>query len=96
MALSDWQRQHLDCYVQGAYGTGEYEILGMVPMLWSGWEADTNAVLVRLADARRVWAVMQSVDVRANEVPDVLRQRLVAYREAIEETEALLRLAGEA
>jgi hypothetical protein len=76
----------LDGYVQGKYSTRDYEILGSADMLWSGWELDTAAVLIRLGDGRQVWAVLASVDVSPSDVPDVLRQRLVAYRQAITET----------
>ncbi len=93
--LKEWEKERLDGYVRRKYGATDYVILGSADMLWSGRELDTAAVLIRLGDGRQVWAVLASVDVSPSDVPDVLRQRLVAYRQAITETEALLRLAGE-
>jgi len=93
--LREWERKAVDGYVLRKYGARDYEVLGRVPMLWTGWEADTDAVLLRLPGGRLAWYVLHCVDVPPEQVVETLRQRLVAYREAIEETEALLRLAGE-
>jgi hypothetical protein len=95
MPIKDWERDILDCYVERAHGTAVYEILGSAAMLWSGWELDTAAVLIRLRDGRKVWAILNSVDVPPSEAAETLRERLEAYRQAIEDTETLLRLAGE-
>ncbi|MXQ10455.1 hypothetical protein [Microvirga makkahensis] len=93
MALSDWQKE-LDGCVQEAHGTGGYAIIGAAEILWSGWEGDTDAVLFRLVDGRKVWAALQAVHVAPDDVPTVLRQRVTAYRQAIAETESLLIIAG--
>jgi len=69
------------------------EILGSAEILWSGWEGDTDAVLVRLPDGRLQWVVINGVDVATESVIEVLRERLDAYRRAIVETEALLNIA---
>lgn len=95
MPIRDWEEDILDRYVQRAHRTMDYEILGSADMLWSGWELDTAAVLIRLRDGRKVWAILNSVDVPPSKAGETLRERLEAYRHAIEETEALLRLAGE-
>jgi len=93
--LREWERKAVDGHVQRAFGTTDYEVVARAPMLWVGWEADTDAVLLRLGDGRQAWFVLHCVDVAPEAVPEVLRQRLVAYREAITQTEELLRLAGE-
>lgn len=95
MPIKGWEKCILDRYVERAYGTMEYEILGSADMLWSGWELDTAAVLIRLRDGRKVWAILNSVDVPPSKAVETLRERLEAYRHAIEETETLLRLSGE-
>ncbi|WP_114945902.1 hypothetical protein [Microvirga calopogonii] len=95
MEMEGWQKESLDRYVHKAYGTDDYEVLGATEMLWSGWECDTDAVLIRLADGRKAWAVMLCVNVPPKEVPDALRERIEAYRKAIADTEALLAKAEE-
>jgi hypothetical protein len=89
------EKGFIDDYVMDAYGTRDFEILGAAEILWSGWEGDTDAVLMRFADGRLGWAAVQGVTVAADKVTETLRERLTAYREAIRETEALLALAGE-
>lgn len=93
--LREWERKAVDGYVRRAYGTEDYEVAGRAPMLWTGWETDTDAVLLRLPGGRLAWYVIQCVDVPPDAVAGTLRQRLVAYRAAIAKTEELLRLAGE-
>jgi small nuclear ribonucleoprotein (snRNP)-like protein len=95
MPIKDWEKDILDRYVQRAHGTTAYEILGSADMLWSGWELDTAAVLIRLRDGRKVWAILNSVDVKPSQAVETLQERLEAYRHAIEETETLLRLTSE-
>jgi hypothetical protein len=36
MPIKGWEKCILDRYVERAYGTMEYEILGAADMLWSG------------------------------------------------------------
>lgn len=90
--LREWERKAVDGYVLRKYRTADYEVVGRVPMLWTGWEADTDACLLRLGDGRQAWFVLNCVDVPPDRVVDALRQRIEAYRQAITETEALLRL----
>jgi len=94
--LTDWQKKELEDYVREAYGATDYEIIGAAEILWSGWEGDTDAVLIRLVDGRKAWAVLQAVHVASDQVPSVLRERISVYRQAIAETEALLKIGGEA
>jgi hypothetical protein len=94
--LSLDEKESLAEYVRTTYGVDEYEIVGACALLWSGWESDTVAALVRLSDGRRVWGIADAFGVRSPEgIPRMLRQRISAYRQSIAETEALLMIAGE-
>jgi hypothetical protein len=93
--VDDFDRQRLALYVERIHGTADFEVLAAASMLWSGWECDTAAALVRLGDGQRVWAVLDAVNVASADVPRMLRERIKAYRQAIFETEALLAVAGE-
>ena len=93
--LSESERRSLADYVSDAYGTTDFEIVGACTVLWSGWEGDTRAVVVGLADGRRVWGMIEGVHISADRVAQTLRERITAYRQAILETEALLMIAGE-
>ncbi|MPR07800.1 hypothetical protein [Microvirga tunisiensis] len=52
--LSPDEKKSLAEYVRTTYGVDEYEIVGACALLWSGWESDTVAALVRLSDGRPV------------------------------------------
>jgi hypothetical protein len=94
--LSPDEKESLNEYVRTAYGADTYEIIGACALLWSGWESDTVAALVKLTDGRRVWAMVDAFGFRSpEEIPRMLRQRITAYRQAIAETEAMLMVAGE-
>jgi hypothetical protein len=86
-------RQRLDLFVADAFNTTDYTILGSARMYWCGWEADTAAALIRLADGRVAWAVLDGVTIAADEVADILRGRIEIYKRAIVDTRALLALA---
>jgi len=73
--------------------TKDFEIVASAEILWSGWECDTDAVIVRLADGTVKWVVVGDVDVSAKTVVETLRERKVAYEKAIADTEALLEVA---
>jgi hypothetical protein len=93
--LTESEKRSLADYISDAYGTEAFEIVGACFLLWCGWEGDTRAVFVRLADGRRLWGIVDGVHVPADRIVPTLRSRLTAYRQAIAETEALLMLAGE-
>ncbi|MBJ6125428.1 hypothetical protein JAO75_08385 [Microvirga sp. BT325] len=93
--LAESEVRSLADYVSDAYGTAEFEIVGACTVLWSGWEGDIRAVLVDLADGRRVWGMVEGVHIPADRIVPTLRQRITAYRQAVAETEALLMIAGE-
>jgi len=89
-------RKRVQAMVEEEFGPDAaqgFEIIGSAPILWSGWEGDTDAVVVRLPDGNAVWMVVEGVHVGSTGVAEVLRERLDAYRKAIEDTEALLKIA---
>jgi hypothetical protein len=62
--IKDWENNILDRYVQRAHGTMSYEILGS--------ELDTAAALIRLRGRRKVWAILNSVDVPPSKAVETL------------------------
>jgi len=89
-------RRRVHTMVERKYGPTAaqgFEILGSTDIMWSGWEGDTDAVIVRLPDGKVVWMVIDGVEVGSKNIVEVLRERLVAYSKVIEDTEALLRIA---
>ncbi|MBK3745585.1 hypothetical protein G3A39_41220 [Paraburkholderia aspalathi] len=60
-------------------------------VLWSGWEGDSCFVRIRLPDGRAevVFADQMSPDFE-EDLEGVLRERMVAYMDAIEKTQAFL------
>ena len=93
--LSESERRSLAGYVQDAYGTHDFKIVGACTVLWSGWEGETRAALIELPNGRRVWGMVEGVHIPADKIAQTLSQRITAYRQAIAETEALLMIAGE-
>lgn len=61
MTLGNWQRYHLDRYVREAYGTSDYKIIRKPSMLETGWEANTDAVLLRPCEGPMVRAVLRAM-----------------------------------
>jgi hypothetical protein len=92
--LTASEMRSLTSYIEDAYGTRAFAAYAACPVLWSGWEGDTKAVLVQLLNGRRVLGMVEGT-VSPSEIVQTLRQRIVAYQQAIEETEAFLRFAGE-
>jgi hypothetical protein len=96
--LADSEMQSLSAYVHKAYGSTDYEIAGACTLLWPwapGPIAGSKAVLVRLPDGRRVWAMAEGMAIPPDRISAMLRRRASAYRDAIAETEALLMMADE-
>jgi hypothetical protein len=88
-----FELRSLISYVEDAYGTRAFAVYAACSILWTGWEGDRKAVLVQFLDGRRMLGMGEGT-VPPSEIGSTLRQRITAYRQAIE-TEALLRLAGE-
>lgn len=70
------------------------ELLELVDVLWSGWECDHNAALIREADGAVRIKILSGV-ARLDDVEpfDMLEERIGAYQEAIEETRRFLGIA---
>jgi hypothetical protein len=92
--LTDTKTLSLRDYIEDAYGTDVFEIVGACALLWSGREGDTKAALVRLPDGRPIWGMVEGVSVPPDRIAITLHQRITAYRQATAETEALLMIAG--
>lgn len=92
--ISEFSRPILDAWVEEHYGTADYEIVGSSRVLWSGWEADTDVAVIRLPDGSFKWALVDGPHA-PDDVPEVLRKQLVAYRQAISNTEELLAMMSD-
>jgi hypothetical protein len=69
----------------------EIEVLAYVPMLWSGWECDSAAVLYRiLPDGEPRLYVLDGVHVPSDRLLETLQERLAAYEKAIVDTRAFI------
>ena len=70
------------------------ELLEIVPILWSGWECDTHAALVRRPDGTHRMVVMNAVSHPGDQtVRQLLRERVLAYERAIQDTQRMLDMA---
>lgn len=76
---------------QRAVPEDDIEILGRCNALWCGWEGDCGVVSYRLRSTGETGLhVLAGVVHGPDGAVAMLRERLVAYREAIAETEAFL------
>jgi hypothetical protein len=72
----------------------ELEVLGYVPILWSGWESDTGAVLYRiLPDGDPALHVFDRVDIEKAELLETLEKRIEVYEQVAAGTRAFLEKA---
>lgn len=79
-----------------ALETENFELIEIVPVLWSGWECDTHAVLVRMADGSCRTVVLDGVLMPGDgTVRGMLEERLRAYAAAAYETRRFMRAAEE-
>lgn len=67
--------------LEAALETDDYELLEIVPLLWTGWECDTHAALVRVEGRTRI-VILDPVHALEGHARDMLLQRLQAYSEA--------------
>ena len=80
--------------MQDRFGQLGYEPEAAVAVLWSGWECDSVAVLVRLADGSRKIVFIDGTGMPGGLTPEgLLEERIAAYESAIEKTRAFLRKA---
>lgn len=84
-------KRQLDVVVQEQFDVTEYEVVGHVPVLWSGWQGDSLVAHVKLPDGRREIVFADSTGNLGGDPKSVLEERLSAYRTAIEETLAFLK-----
>lgn len=70
-------------------GVTDFQVLDWTEVLWSGWEGDSSAALIRVPGQAPKVAVCAHVG--SGRSPEaMLRERLVAYEEAIRDTRRLL------
>ncbi|MER8573344.1 hypothetical protein NKG99_14460 [Mesorhizobium sp. M1409] len=79
--------------IRDRFGRVGYEPLAAVSVLWSGWECDSIAVLVRLEDDSRKIVFVDGTPGGGLTPEALLEERIAAYETAIEETRAFLRKA---
>lgn len=92
-----WLREHANEIAEvvgDRHGDVAFEVVARAPMLWQGWEFDTAAVLVELADGRRDLLALEGA-MRPITRADLV-ERLAEYRKAAAATEDFLRLLDEA
>ena len=71
------------------YGDVPFDVVDFVPVLWSGWECDSTAVLVRYEDGGHQLLIADAVGV-PDDVVEALQERLATYKEIGKRTEPLL------
>jgi hypothetical protein len=80
-----------------AFGTDDFEMLEIVPVLWTGWECDTHAALVRMPDGGCRLVAVDGVRMPGDgTVRGMLEARLAAYAAAASDTRRLLEIADRA
>ncbi|MBW8908199.1 MAG: hypothetical protein JF620_04070 [Mesorhizobium sp.] len=90
--LDGGQLQLLSEEILERFGNVGYEPLAALSVLWSGWECDSVAALVQLADGSRKIVFVDGTP--GGLTPEaLLEERIRAYESAIEETRAFLRKA---
>lgn len=82
-------RQLVEQYLRAT----DFTIVGRAGLLWSAWECDHEAVLVRRDSGQVHWVILGGVNVSPRNVVETLREKLVEYKRAYEGTERLLNLA---
>jgi hypothetical protein len=69
----------------------KFEVLGYTPILWSGWEGDSGAVLFRiLPDGEPQLHVLDGVHVTSETLLKALDDRIEVYEKAITKSKAFL------
>lgn len=82
--------------LEAALETDDYELLEIVPLLWTGWECDTHAALVRVEGRTRI-VILDAVSMPGDgTVRDMLLQRLQAYSAAAYDLGRFIRAADAA
>ncbi|MGO4558098.1 hypothetical protein [Mesorhizobium sp. 2RAF21] len=69
----------------------EFEVLAYAPILWSGWEGDSAAVLFRiLPDGKPQLHVLDGVDIAPETLLQALEDRIAIYERTAVKTKAFL------
>jgi hypothetical protein len=69
----------------------EFEVIAYTPILWSGWEGDSDAVLYRiLPDGEPQLYVLDGVHTPPDRLLETLQGRIGAYEKAIADTKAFI------
>lgn len=90
--LPDELHRSVESQIEDAYGRPrtDFRIVAYTEILWCNWECDYGIVLIKI-DGERKNMVLASVFHPNDRGPAaMLRERLVAYREAIVSTERFL------
>lgn len=66
------------------------EVIGIVEIAWSGWEADFAAVLVLQPDGSKQLIRLGETGMVSGSTEDILAARITEYGKLIRQTEALL------
>jgi hypothetical protein len=70
------------------------EVVVHTPVLWSGWEADYDALLYRIAPESEIrMHVFGSVDVSPRNLIETLKERLAEYERVVDLTRLFLQKA---
>ena len=78
-------------------GTEDFELVEIVPLLWTGWECDTHAALVRVPDGCCRLVAVNGVRMPGDgTVRAMLEERLAAYAAAASDTRRMLEIADRA
>ena len=87
--LNEFDRRNTLAWLAEKHPGAVIELIGAVDIAWSGWECDTAAVLYT---ADRVVGIQIVNQVMAVDEPPatVLAERITAYRQLADDTEALL------
>lgn len=84
-------------YLVAALETDDFELLEIIPVLWSGWECDSHVALVRLSDSRCRVVVLDGVAMPGDgTIREMLEERQRAYAAAMSDTRRFLKAAEEA
>lgn len=75
--------------IQDIYGNVPFEVVDWCPVLWTGWECDSTAVLVKYEDGSHQLLIADAVGV-PYDVVEALQERLTTYKEIGKRTEQLL------
>lgn len=98
-ARTDFHMQHdtrlLRHTVMDWFGADNYQIEDAVAVLWCGWEADSEVLLVRLPDGSRRLVIENPSSMMGpgEDLVDMLRKRGAVYRQTEENTAAFISLA---